>query len=114
MNKEVLAKIGKKLKEARNNIGLTQEEVAKAVNLNKGQISYYENATREITITALEKLANLYGYKLDYFLSNEDTTESQISIAFRADEVCGDDIKIVAFAEKFLNNLLDMKQLQGK
>jgi transcriptional regulator with XRE-family HTH domain len=114
MNKEVLARIGNKLKQARKNIGLTQEEVAKVVNLNKTQISYYENATREISITLLEKLANLYGYKLEYFLSDSSEIVPQVNVAFRADKINGEDIKIVTFAEKFLNNLSDMKRLQRK
>ena len=55
--------IGVRLKEARTRAGFTQEQVAAALNIARGQISYYENGHREIDLTTLMKLADL-GYSV--------------------------------------------------
>jgi len=67
MDSQVLINIGKKLQEARKKAGLTQEQVAKLLDINKVQLSYYENGSREISISLLEKLSTLYGYDTKYF-----------------------------------------------
>lgn len=39
-----------KIKEFREQLGITQEELAKAINTSQGAISYYENSRRNIDL----------------------------------------------------------------
>jgi len=112
MSAQILKDIGKKLKEARKKAGLTQEQVSKLVDINKVQLSYYENGTREINITLLEKLANLYGYSVKYFIENGPEMEPDVQIAFRTEELCDENLEVVSFAKTFLKNLSEMRTLQ--
>ena len=77
MANSMLEFIGIKLREARKKSGLTQSQVAELIGINKAQLSYYETATREINLNILEKLANLYGYKIDYFVSGNEIEEPE-------------------------------------
>ena len=45
-----------KIKEFREQLGITQEELAKAINTSQGAISYYENSRRNIDLKHAEIL----------------------------------------------------------
>lgn len=105
-----LAAIGQKLRDARKTVGLTQEQVAAVLDINQVQLSYFENGKREINLSLLEKLANLYGYDLAYFVSEHDTKEPEIQFAFRAEELCEEDLRTIGWANNFLNNLAFLNQ----
>ena len=49
----------------RKKAGLTQEELAKKVNLKKMTIHYYEKGSRKPNVLILVKLANALGCKVD-------------------------------------------------
>ena len=57
-------KIGVLLKQARENAGLTQEELAKELNTKKTAVSRNENHAEYIRLSTLEKYANAFGKKL--------------------------------------------------
>jgi DNA-binding XRE family transcriptional regulator len=57
-------KIGALLKQARENAGLTQEEVAKQMNTQKTAISRIENHAEDIRLSTLEKYAKTLGKTL--------------------------------------------------
>jgi len=59
-----LFKIGVLLKQAREEAGLTQEQVAKSLNTNKSAISRIENHASDIRLSTLEKFAQAVGKKL--------------------------------------------------
>ena len=108
----MLANIGDKLRTARDNAGLTQAQVETCLGINKAQLSYYENGKREISISILEKLASLYGYEINYFLSDSEIVEPDVQIAFRGAEVCDEDLQVITWAKTFLNNLCEMNELK--
>ncbi|KNZ68631.1 HTH-type transcriptional regulator ImmR [Thermincola ferriacetica] len=114
MSDRLLKNLGEKLQEARKKSGLTQDQVAKVLGINKVQLSYYETGAREINLTLLQELAGLYGYSVGYFLGNEQGQEPEVEIAFRADEFCKEDLETVAFAKTFLRNLCEMRALLGR
>ncbi|MCK4240874.1 MAG: helix-turn-helix transcriptional regulator [Candidatus Atribacteria bacterium] len=111
MANSMIELIGRKLQEARKKSGLTQLQVAKLVGINKVQLSYYETATREINLNILEKLANLYGFKIDYFISGNEIKEPEIQIAFRGEILCNEDLETITWGKIFLNNLCEMNDL---
>jgi len=111
MANSMLELIGIKLQEARKKSGLTQAQVAKLIGINKAQLSYYETAAREINLNMLEKLANLYGYKIDYFVTGSEIKKPEIQIAFRGEDLCNEDLKTIAWTKTFLINLSEMNDL---
>jgi len=110
-NAELYKRIGQKLQEARKKAGLTQEQVADYLGINKVQLSYYENGVREISIGTLQQLADLYGYTLNYFFDDEKSTDPAVSFSFRGEELEKEDLEVIAMANRFLINLEQMKMM---
>ncbi|NLG83675.1 MAG: helix-turn-helix transcriptional regulator [Firmicutes bacterium] len=105
-------RIGTRLKEARERAGLTQEQAARAAGLVREQLSYYENGRREIDLVSLEKLANLYGYAISYFLEEErPQAGDELALAFRAGEIAEEDLETMAWVQRFIRNLAELDHL---
>ena len=64
--------IGKKLKEARINSGLTQEQVAEDIKVTRQTISNWENERSYPDIMNVIDLSNLYSLSLDDLLIGDD------------------------------------------
>ena len=60
-----LFKIGALLKRAREDSGLTQEEIALRLNTKKSAISRIENHAEDIKLSTLEKFASVLGRKIE-------------------------------------------------
>lgn len=58
----------KRLKQARTEAGLTQAEVSKKLGCTQSWISKVENGELRVEAIWLNRLAKLYGKKIDYFL----------------------------------------------
>ena len=103
---DIIINLGKKLKKAREQNRLSQKDVAKYLNVNEKQISYYENGSRKVNIVILTKLADLYGYPISYFLeSNDQNIEPEIKIAYRMKDLGENDLNTVAWAKNIAKNL---------
>ncbi len=61
-------KLGVLLKHAREEAGLTQEEMARKLNTKKSAISRIENQAEKVTLSTLAKYANAIGKKIHYFV----------------------------------------------
>lgn len=70
-----------KLKELRKKYGLTQQNIADKLNVQRTTITNYENGTSEPDIEALNKLADIFNVSIDYLLNrnNIETTKSNIN-----------------------------------
>ena len=62
-------KIGVMLREARESCGLTQAELANAINTTKSAISRLENHAEDIRLSTLDKVANALGKTLKVSIS---------------------------------------------
>lgn len=102
--------VGKRLKKARDDMNYSQQRVADYVDKTREQISYYENGSREISLSLLTKLANLYGKHIDYFIGI-DTIEPELQMAFRSDNISKEDQEKIEWARNFVNNLYELKHL---
>lgn len=60
--------LGKRLRELRINLGLTQAQVSERIGISTALISSYEIASRYPSYDKLIKLATLYGVTTDYLL----------------------------------------------
>ena len=61
-----------RLKELREENGLTQQTVAEYLNVKQNTYSQYENEKRQLSIDDLIKLAEFYKVTTDYILELED------------------------------------------
>ncbi len=61
-----------RIKELREENGLTQQAVAEFLNVKQNTYSQYENGKRQLSIDMLIKLANFYKVSTDYILELED------------------------------------------
>ena len=71
-----LSQLGEKLKKLRENIGYSQEFVAKELNLTRQAIINIEAGRRKIDSFELFKLANLYNANAENLLSEESVSVS--------------------------------------
>ncbi len=69
-------KLGKKIKQARKNKHITQEDLAHAIGISDKSISAYESDRTNPPIKILEKIAKTTDHPLGYFL--EEAPESSI------------------------------------
>lgn len=61
-----------RLKEIREDKGLTQFEISKLLNISQVAYSYYELERRQIDLESLKKLARYYNTSIDYLLYMTD------------------------------------------
>ena len=65
-------KFKENLKSLRQELGLTQKQLAEKVNVSKGMISFWENGIHEPTLSNLIRLAILFHVSIDYLAGLED------------------------------------------
>lgn len=76
-------KIAARLRARRKEIGMTQEEVAEAANVNVSHISNIENNRVKISLSLLIRVCQILDTTVDYILANEfpdasGTTENEL------------------------------------
>ena len=107
--------IGKRLRAVRESSSFTQEQVASYLNVKRESISYIETGARPVSTVMLRKLADLYGYRLSYFLEESVKEESpQVAIAFRVSDLGADDLPVIVQAKRIALNLDSLYGLLGE
>lgn len=105
-NEKQREQIAERLREAREYVGLSQDDVAAALGLSRPSITNIELGTRKVEATELNKLARLYRKSLDYLLTGREPVPSgPEQLAFLARAVKGlsqKDIDEVARFAEFL------------
>ncbi|MCK9747123.1 helix-turn-helix domain-containing protein [Pseudomonas syringae pv. syringae] len=100
--------LGDRLRQAREYVGLSQEEVAIALGLPRPSITNIELGVRKVEATELGKLAKLYRRTLEYLLSGvEPAPSGPEQLAFLARAVKGlsaKDLEEVARFAEFLKH----------
>ncbi|PIV42016.1 MAG: transcriptional regulator [Candidatus Nealsonbacteria bacterium CG_4_10_14_0_2_um_filter_40_15] len=61
MKKDILIKFGKKVREERTKLGLSQEELANRAGVHRTYIGMIERAEKNITLENIEKIAKALG-----------------------------------------------------
>lgn len=102
--------IGKNAKQLREDNGFSQSSVAEFLDVDQSLISKLEKGERSINIDLLEKLANLYGCKISDFNESE-LGEQRIKIAFRANSLSADDLKVIHDIKRIALNCVFMTEL---
>lgn len=68
------------LRELRNSVGKTQDQVAEACSISKVALARYETGTRTPRIEIASRLADYYGVSVDYLLGNDSDPKSVQSV----------------------------------
>ena len=104
--------IGKRLKSARESLGFTQEQVARYIGTSREAISYIETGARPVNTLMLQKIADLYGYKLSYFVEEVIKEEKPyVATAFRIRDIGDNDLEILAQVNRVVMNLDNLYRL---
>lgn len=104
--------IGKNLQALRKKLGFTQDQVAAYLQVNREEVSYYENGSRTASTKILSQMANLYGVdEYDFFEEDLDLAKVNLALAFRAESIKAEDLAQIAKFKKIVRNYLSMKNL---
>ena len=87
------AELGRRLKEAREACGLTQDEVADEMDLGRPTIAQIEIGNRSVSGLELSRFAYLYARDIRDFLAPAFTADGLSSVLFRAEDDAGDGLK---------------------
>lgn len=79
--KELMRTIGNNIRRLRKARGMTQEELAEAVNRSTGAISHIENGTSALGVELLVKIAELFSVTVDKLVYPENATPCFRSIS---------------------------------
>lgn len=98
---EEQAKIGARLKEAREYVGLLQEDVAAALGIPRASVSAMESGKRRVTGLEVRRLARIYRKPVGWLLGEDDVELSDAEPLFRATETLSprDRDQVLRFAE---------------
>lgn len=104
--------VGNNLKKMRVANNLTQEKFADFLNINRSAYANYESGERETPLEVLEKAASLFGCEISSFFNEEESiTQSMFASAFRANDLCVDDMQEIANFKNIVMNYLKMERL---
>jgi transcriptional regulator with XRE-family HTH domain len=65
-----------RLKEAREYLGLSQDQTAMVLKISRPAVSNIESGARKVEAVELDQLSQLYGRSVSYFLSGVDTDQT--------------------------------------
>lgn len=108
----IIAKNIKLLRQASN---YTQEDIASFLGIGRSAYSNYESGDRELPLSCMEKLADLYGcdaYML--YEENESVIEDMLATAFRVDNLSPADMEQIAAFKRVVKNSLMMDTMLSK
>ena len=71
MKREILIKFGKKVREERERLGLSQEGLASRAGVHRTYIGMIERAEKNITLENIEKIAKALGISLEKLMNLE-------------------------------------------
>lgn len=99
------AELGAKLKEAREYIGMKQDEVALHLDIPRTAVSESENGKRGVSAIELKKLARLYQRNVGWFTGDEssDVSPDVAYIARTAEELSNNDRQELQRFAEFLS-----------
>lgn len=77
--------LAQRLRESREYVGLSQEEVALVLGISRPAVTNMESGTRKVEAVELDKLSTLYGRTAQYLLTGEtNVDEGRVAFLARA------------------------------
>ena len=88
------AELGRRLKQARESCGLTQEDAAREMAVARATVTQIELGNRSVSGLELSKLSYLYARDIREFLAPNLSEDSLTSVLLRAEDEAGDGVKV--------------------
>jgi transcriptional regulator with XRE-family HTH domain len=104
---EVAARLRQRIVEARKSASLSQQELARAVDLQPTAVSKIENGARDVSSTELAKIAHACGRPLSWFFSDE---EPSAALSLRSAGTSAEVLKDLAWANEFAETYAFLKK----
>ena len=108
--------LGQRLREARSNCGLTQQQVADELNIQRTAVVNIESGQRAVSTLELTKLARLYGRSVAEFIEAPSSEEDLFVVLHRLDEEFSEDSAVHKEVNKHVaicREGHDLKELLG-
>ena len=99
------SEIGRRLRESREYLNFSQDEVAFALGLSRPSVTNMELGSRKVDSLELDKLARLYGRSVNYLLTGEEEVKTNEKVAFAARALHGLSGRDLDEVMKFANYL---------
>ncbi|MEV2908612.1 helix-turn-helix domain-containing protein [Paenibacillus larvae] len=103
-----MAAMSDRIKSLREKKGMTQDELANRLNMNRANISNYERGIiTNIPSEVLNKMADLFGTSVDYILGRSDDPSPQvdtIAAHFEGDDFTKEEIEEILEYAKYLKS----------
>ena len=93
---EIKKVLGKSIRDAREEKGITQKELGSVLGYSPMGISHFEKGIRELKMTDVQKISEYFGKNISYFLKPE-------AVFFRADQSGEDVSQVLADFDAFLD-----------
>lgn len=107
--------IGSNLQAFRQKIGLTQDQIADFLEVDRSLIAKYENGTNEVTYIHLKKFSHLFNIEVEDLLEEDSARrEANIAFAFRSNGLESTDLKSIAEFQRVVKNYLEMETLSNE
>lgn len=103
--------VGRRLRKARDFIGLSQEEVARSLKISRSRYSEIETGKGNISIDELYRFADLFNRPIEFFLKSESKREKPFGVLLRAVSNNLELAKAVAKFEMLSSNLANLEKL---
>ena len=102
-----------RLKKLRKDSKLTQDQLAKYLNVDQSMITKLENGTRALSVTLIDKICSLFGCSEDY-LFGKSSDYIPLNFAFRANSIQTEDLQSIAAVNKIAMNIRYMNEMIGE
>lgn len=104
--------IGKNINHFRTISGFSQNDLADFLGIKRELISYYENGKRDIPVTILDRLADLFAIDVGDLLEEDlKIISTNLAFAFRSDDINTLDLEKIASFKRIVMNYIKMKNL---
>ncbi|HIY02626.1 MAG TPA: helix-turn-helix transcriptional regulator [Candidatus Blautia faecipullorum] len=101
-----------RLKQLRKESKITQEQLANYLDVDQTMITKLENGTRNLNVTLIEKICNLFGCS-DAYLMGEDDGYIPLNFAFRSNGIQTEDLESIAAINKIIMDIRYMNEMMG-
>ena len=99
-----------RLKQLRKESKITQEQLAKYLNVDQTMITKLENGTRSLNVSMIEKICNLFGCSDAYLMGD---AYIPLNFAFRSNGIQTEDLEGIAVINRIAMNIRYMNEMMG-
>lgn len=99
----------------REELRLSQEQLASYLGCKREMISYYETGERQVPISVLERLSDIFGIEVAVFLEEHACRNAaRLHGAFRGSDLTDEDLLQIAAFKRVIKNFVRMDRLHER